>query len=1132
MTKKAVLFALWLFGALLAPLSAARAEEIVLGEASLSVPQQWQITDQRRDVEVVLAGPAGQNLRVYWWFPDEPLLGYEDQISHETRSFPAGAALVTRSRIAGRSVVLAAFERENADNERLLFMIESETDSTEVLEAALEPFLLALRFSGDPEPVTQAPVLPDAGAWHHDVAGNLSFQLPEGWSIYGADLPGVRRISILSPGSDAVVLLAVSDDADAMDAYETRLYQDEVIPRQIDDESDSAVAAIDGHAIDVSARIYGVGDISLPYARGKAWVFRGAAKGKAVLLAYVHAADAAEEQRLMLRAIVESVLLGPLPERVFETKGQDSSATPSHKTVPPLRPVVAFGDLLKTLNPTYGGDCLAIEVSALPAFAVMNGLSLAPEAAAHCSASGVTIVAVTLPQNPREGQSGPLGRAYMRVFQAQARAPLLLVDQAHGALVSLTPTSGAGIAVAVSDLAAPIAPDNADGAIPLFLGKMDAAWLPHAVRDGNFDQFARLEGGMLSVDVQSPSSYGTTGLKSAEPMVSLPAPGDTQSVLVQFDFDTATTNNAMFALVPPDQLGTLEWDAHEIWVAIEQKRDAEPQLILAVQRKVQGRYPITNRDVLKGLTLELQPDGLVLVSNAADRVLLQGRMAKVSAASDLHIQVSATSPGANVSARLDLRSIVLRRKPFDPTHDPAMLLADAPHAVTLFDGRSRGLHFDLHDAAGQDLAGKLSIEDGLHVLSPAGDGLTGLGIYTPEPVIWLDKFSKGASARLRFDFDPQKTEGFRLALAVPHSKNFQDPGPPQFVLDWHRMADGTIKASRKIDREAERLDATPPAMPAVVELLLTPEGVQVLAEGFPDDVLPWSALKQGQGFRLFALAKAEKVADPVALALHRITLVRTPGTEAASAPQPMPGIEPLPVVRHFPNPATLWEPYALAGLKFEESGRFAADGSVIVDVAAKYELGRAGILSPAPVAVLDERIEKTPYRLTLRFDPALTDGLQVMLSNQKVADMWKGREFALSLVRQSEGRDAGNYILTLTHDYYAYWSRMISAQDMARWNGTMVLDLAPDTLTITLPDVVTHRGMDFAGIAKEAAFYMVVQSLSDLNYGAARMALKSVDGQWLVPDGMTRLQRSALLDPAAFDADDYLDALVEELVEE
>lgn len=966
LTKTAVLIALWLVAGVFAPLSAAIGEEMPLGEASLALPPQWQVTGHQPDAELALSGPARESLRVFWWFPDEPLLGYDDQISHETRSFPAGPALVIRSRMADRSVVQVAFEHENRDRQRLLFVIESETLSPGDLEASLEPMLQGLRFAGD----------------------------------------GAVEVAALTPV----------------------------------------------------------------------------------------------------------------------------------QTVDPASVAVDFDRIVDSLSPAHGGDCRRVAVDGLPGYPAMGGLSLAPEAAAHCPLTGTTIVAVTLPQDPRQGQAGPLGRAYMRVFMAQGRAPLLLVDQAHAALVSLMPEGAAGLAVALSDLAAPAdtgaAEPAQDGRAALFPGRMDAAWLPHALRGGNFEDWARFDGGMLSVTVTSPPEAGTTGIRSAAPMVRLPAPGDTSSLRLQFDFDTATTNNAVFALVPPDQAGKPDWDAHEIWVAVEQKRDAGPELVLAVQRRVQARYPISDREVLRGLTLELRPDGLLLLSNAAGLVLIEGQMAAVPLATDLHLQVSASSPGAKVSARLDLRRIELHPEPFDPASDPGRLLGDAPQELVLFDGRARGLHLDLHGVAGQDLTGKLWVDDGLKVVSPKGDGLTGLGLYSPEPVLWLDRFTTGASARLRFEFDPAATDGFRLALATPYGKSHMEPGFPRFVLDWHRMADGTITASRWIDRELDRLDAAPSAMPAVVELLVTPGGVQVLADGFPDDILPWDALQEGQGFRLFALAKAENAAAPVALALRRITLLRTPGTDRPPAPQPMPGVDPLPVTRHFPDPAAPWEPFALAGLSFEEAGRFGPDGAVVVDVEPKYERGRAGILSPAPVAVLDERMAQTAYRLTLGFDPERTDGLQVILSGSRTADMWKGSEVGLSLVRDTTGREAGSHVLTLTRDYYAYWHRRLSAQDMARWNGTMILDLAPGTLTVTLPDIVSHRGTGFVGIAKGAEFYMVVQSLSDLPYGAARMALQSLDGQWVMPDGMTALQRPLLLDPASFDPEAYLDAMIDELIEE
>src|SRR5690606_3024342 len=228
---------------------------------------------------------------------------------------------------------------------------------------------------------------------------------------------------------------------------------------------------IDGYALSISARVYGIGDIAMPYNRGQAWVFRGATKDKAVMLAFVHSADAADDQRLMLRGIVESFVIGPPPDGASATEAPVAAfplpdASPVAEVIPdkedtgavtrtgdpsPPQPA-SFDNILTTLNLAHGGDCSVVDVQGLNAFSVMSALSLAPDAAALCAASGTAIAFVTLPQDPRKGQTGPLGRAYMRIFLAQGRTPLLLVDQAHGAVVSLTATGGAGIAVDVSDL--------------------------------------------------------------------------------------------------------------------------------------------------------------------------------------------------------------------------------------------------------------------------------------------------------------------------------------------------------------------------------------------------------------------------------------------------------------------------------------------------------------------------------------------------------------------------------------------------------------------------------------------------------------------------------------------------------
>ncbi|MFV8823474.1 hypothetical protein ACNKW1_01970 [Thauera sp. WH-2] len=708
------------------------------------------------------------------------------------------------------------------------------------------------------------------------------------------------------------------------------------------------------------------------------------------------------------------------------------------------------------------------------------------------------------------------------VLDARQRAAL---EEALVILQQVQEEAGAGAGAGASPAAAALAPASVQ-AEPLFKGEMTEAWQPHAVRGGDFDAFARMEGGALRVAVASPSGAMTTGLKTAAPVVKLPQAGGDQVVRLGFDFDVETVRNVVFALVPGDQLGKWDWSVHEIWLAVEQTADGAPHLVLAVQRQVQTRLKLDDPGVLAGLTLELRPDGLILVGNGEGRVLIEGRMANAPVATDLHLQVSASSPDARAPARLDLRTVRLDTVRFVP-NDPGVLLEDVPLTVTLFDGRTMAPHFQRHGLPRGGIAPeKLSIRDGLRVASEKGDGKNLLGIYAPEPVVWLDRFGPGASVRLRFEFDAAETRGFRLGLATPHSLSDGGPNPPRFVLDWVRAPDGVIRASRWLDREEARLDATPAAMPAVVELELTPQGVRVIAEGFPTDLAPWGDARTGQGLRLFILALADDRAHPVSMVLKRISMTRTPGQKPAQ-PLPAPGVEPLPVTRLFPDAGAPWEPFGLAGVDFAKFGHLDPEKGLTVAVERGFSGGRAGILSPAPVARLDQRILRTPYRLVLRFDPAATDGAQVMLSPHRVADMQKGSLLALSLVRTAEGRDAGSYVLTLTRDYYAYWSRRIPAEVMARWDGMLTIDLSPGSVVADLPGVTTMRGTGFIGIAKGAELSMAIQSRSDAGNGPVRMALRQVDAQWVTPDGMTALERMELVDLQDFDPEAYLDVLID-----
>ncbi|MDZ4310972.1 MAG: hypothetical protein U1A24_10520 [Cypionkella sp.] len=938
---------------------AAGPEPYPLGEALVTLPEDWEITDQRGDAEVDLVGPHGESLMIYWWFPDEPLTGYDGAPPSETVDFPMGQALLRREMAGTRATVSSVFEWLNADGERLIFLLESESQDLAELETTLTPLLRDLRFVGVP--------------------------------------------------------LAAPTTAKATSATE--------------------------------------------------------------------------------------------------------------------QPALDFAKALAAASLHFGGDCATVDAASQPATAALSALGVAVEAAAFCPGQAVPLVAIRLAQDPATGQSGLAGMAYVRAFLAAGRKPVGLIDLAHGVLIALAPDGAAGFSVALHDLKAANAIAVPATSPVDFIGTEGPEWLPYAVQGGNFDAWARYDAGALVVAVPEGRNTRTTGLRSASAFVHLPRPGAAESLRIRIGLDPARSSNVVFALVAPHDLGAHDWGVHEIWLALEERQVGMFELTLAVQQKVQARIPLPPAADLAALEMQVRPDGVILVAGDQGRVLLEGRRAEVPKSDAFHVQISASAT-QGVATGLVLNLLRFDTVPFVGGGDPAAVLGDVPQQVVLFDGASMAPHLEPYNSTRLTFADMARFDVGALVLSLPKDQHTGeIGLFAPEALVWLDRFTDGAQVRLRVEIDPAQTTGFQIALSGGLAAPDAEAGKPRYLLHWRQTKEGTLRASHMIDAEVGLVEVTPAAMPKVVELDLTPAGIRVLAAGFPDDLLPWPLLVDGQGLRLLVTAKGDAAGQPVTLALRRISLIRTPGAPAAP-PEPQIGVEPLPVAQIFPAAPGVWEPYDLSGMNFAETAHFDAQGGLIVEKPGKYERPRAGILSAKPVARLDDRLASTPYRLALTFDPGQTDGFEALLSNHKQADMWGDSSVLhLSLLRNQQGMRPDDWVLTLTQRYWYTWTRRLTAQDMAAWDGRLWLDLAPSTATLTLPGVVSHRGATFNGLAKGAALYLTVHSASAIRYGPTRMALSSITAGWVTPAGMTARQRMTLQDTADFDADAFLDLLNAEVTE-
>ena len=454
--------------------------------------------------------------------------------------------------------------------------------------------------------------------------------------------------------------------------------------------------------------------------------------------------------------------------------------------------------------------------------------------------------------------------------------------------------------------------------------------------------------------------------------------------------------------------------------------------------------------------------------------------------------------------------------------DPqAHLIAGKTQRVVLFDGSSLTDRWTGYRAHGGNYDNHAKLEDGALLIDvPEKSGWGKVGIYSANPLVWLDQFGENAEVALTFKFDPTRTNGFALALATHYGLNGNDPGNPKFLLHWRKTKDGATKVS--LLRDTEKLTETTltDRMPSEVKLVITPTGIRTLATGLSEETIPWDAIGPSQGFRIYAYSHPDEKHQPVRMALKEILLERKSGMPTLPA-QLAENVEPLPVDVLFEGtPNEHWELASMAGEKFIQYCRF-ENGRLVVDVPEKKQhWGKTGLLSTQPVVRLDERVQLTSKRLTIKVDPKQSSGFQIMFHKKKVADMWgQHMRGAVSFIRKTEGPNAGTHTLSLrqSNSPYSIWERNLDSQWVdEHWDGTLILELGDHWMTASIPDGPGVRGTALS-ITKGYELFMTVYSHPEKSYGASSLALENIKSEWMPVNGMSSLDRWLLIDKQAFD---------------
>jgi hypothetical protein len=1190
-------------------------QRLRLGEASFEAPSGWTLVHRSRDRSYTLKSPDGvYELRVEWWLPDEPLLGFSDITWHRRIVVGDQPALLIHSAFPETQTLQVAFDRRRGDGRQLLFVLEGKgvdlSNGSPLLDEVLERSTFGPDRQGAvPTAPTSSPApsgaaadagrrstantlpsgaeLPSREIVHEDRDGGFTIRYPASWSRSTGRRDGLSILTLTPPDRAGLVLVVAARAGNgrsagaAIAAYEEQYHQDHVVPDDIESDGDVHLGGKSGRYVAMTGQIHPIEGVRLPFGEGHSWFFKSDGEPLGHIVAVVHARGAPESVTRGLATVAAGIVFTASPPPsppvaetppIAPTPPPTAAAPPVPQPSPTAVPGVDDGRMKLA-----AGGCTSPELAGWrhplrDALSARAGARL--EWVSLCRNGVYPVLGVDFAFDPQGATRDYFGPLYHALSTAAGRRPLALVSTRDAVVVTIAPLADGGIdfdivplaafdvatvslgdptaaavtaAPATPTIAAPppvaaAAPESATAptdaqaepaevergadTATLFAGAASAAWREVAMSGGDFKKFARFVDDTLVIDVPRGNVWGKTGLASAEPVVDIPTPRSEEAVALRFTLDPARAGNFAAALLPAGKAGEDEWQNHRIRFAVSTADDGASELVLWSDRTEQGRRKLDG-GVPAEFELQLTPDGLVLVTDTGGDVLVQGRLPETIAAGGHHIQVVSHARDRNGPASLALRRITRVTWPFGRVDPSDRTLAPGEQQTSvLFDGEvthPRLLPFQAH---GGSFATHARREAGALVVDvPQGAKWGKVGFFSREPVVWFDGDGEDAETVVTFALDPTRTTGFVAALTPVSGLDGNDPSNPKILVHWRRTEDGKAlySVASGYDKVADAPAATADA-PADVKFVLRHGRVKLLLPGAREVDVPWSPVAAGQGFHLYAYSHPDKAGLPVRMALTAIVVERSAGTPVAA----ITGTEdakPLPVRTLFRGGEPgAWDIAAIS----EDLKAFARidGGRLVVDVPEKKaQWAKSGLLFRDVVLDLDARIQSTSFGYTLRFDPKITDGVQIMLSPNRVADMWSKRHASIHLIRHREGSLAGHFAVGVDADGYRQWWRPIAAGRMdAEWDGTLTIEIENGALTVRVPGLAAVRGTDLR-FGKNVQLHMVITAHPEKPYGAARMGLVSVTSRWRLPPLTSTLDRWSYVDDAEFDANAFLDDL-------
>ena len=666
----------------------------------------------------------------------------------------------------------------------------------------------------------------------------------------------------------------------------------------------------------------------------------------------------------------------------------------------------------------------------------------------------------------------------------------------------------------------------------LFDGELGKQWNELAAFGGDFKKFARIEDKVLVVNVPKGNGWGKTGIRSAEPLIKIPEKEEKSSTKLSFVIDPVRSSDLILAIIPSNWDGNLEWRSHQIRVGL--LRDLEnnnSSLTLWIKGHEVMKTNIESGS-LEQIGIILRPDRLVLVTDGSDTILLEGYLPENLPIfkKGYRISVLAHAPKKDMAAKLALKEIVLEQSPYKRIADLSVL-QETQQKITLFDGKLMGQRWKPYLSAKVKFNDIAKISNGaLNVDVPDKVGPANAGIQSSKPVIWLDQFGKDSKREVVFDFLPNETTGFAIVLSNKGNhfivKWVKDPVTDSALLqiyigtnlglidNWN--AKFTPVWEQKVTTQA----------PSQVKLTLTPQGIRLSGNNLPEHLQAWKFLKANTGYQIYAFSFPLLPDQAVKMALKEITLNLTKLVPLAQI-ELAENVAPLPVKTFFDgSKAQDWEltPWRIKKDAVDPC-HLDEKGFSVFDVPEGTSSDGCDIHTAEPIITIDERIDKTAYKITAEFDAKTTKNFQVVMTPHSRGN-WN-RYYKACYVQLFQNKQAENIFSLNCGGNKSYWKRQVSAEWLAsEWDGKLTVTIEKGWLQAQLGNGQTIR----IAHTSPAKLYIYVVAL-DSRYAATKTAfmLKKLTGQWQYPEGMKSVDRWFYIDKVDFDPEQFINDLANDL---